>query len=117
MWVVLKSNWFVGGRRIRRGTPPSKPVEIPDKLEGKLPSTAKKLSNEEVAELGLAPGRGNEAPEPVAKVEMPVPDADHPTTFTEMAKHEPIDPIQAARDAAVRAEAAAKNKRKSKAKR
>lgn len=40
MWVILRANWFVGGRRIRRGNPPSTPVEVPDEYRDMLPRGA-----------------------------------------------------------------------------
>lgn len=40
MWVILRANWFVGGRRIRRGNPPSTPVEVPDEYRDILPKGA-----------------------------------------------------------------------------
>ncbi len=40
MKVILRANWFVEGRRIRRGAPPSQPVEVPDHLRSRLPKGA-----------------------------------------------------------------------------
>lgn len=40
MLVILEGNWFVGGRRIRKG-PGQTPVEIPDELYDQLPKSAK----------------------------------------------------------------------------
>ena len=48
MLVVLKGNWFIEGRRIRRGNPPSQPVEVPDHLRSKLPSDARVVEEGEV---------------------------------------------------------------------
>ncbi len=41
MQVILRANWFVEGRRIRCGVPPSRPVEVPDHLREKLPTGAR----------------------------------------------------------------------------
>ena len=49
MLVVLKTNWFVEGRRIRRGAPPSQPVEVADHLRNQLPSDARVVEEDEVA--------------------------------------------------------------------
>ena len=49
MLVVLKTNWFVEGRRIRRGAPPSQPVEVADHLRNQLPSDARVVEEGEVA--------------------------------------------------------------------
>ena len=49
MLVVLKANWFVEGRRIRCGVPPSQPVEVADRLRSRLPSSARVVEEGEVA--------------------------------------------------------------------
>ena len=55
MLVVLKANWFVDGYRIRRGNPPSQPVEVADHLRSKLPSSARIVEEGEVPKV-LEPG-------------------------------------------------------------
>ena len=46
MLVILRANWFVEGHRIRRGSPPSQPVEVPDHLRDILPPGARIVEDE-----------------------------------------------------------------------
>ena len=41
MFVILRDNWFVEGRRIKRSPSKHTPIEIPDRLEDRLPKSAK----------------------------------------------------------------------------
>ena len=55
MKVILRANWFVEGRRIRRGNPPSQPVEVPDHLRDKLPTGARIVEEGETVEAPKGP--------------------------------------------------------------
>ena len=46
MKVVLRANWFVGGAMIKRGEPPSVPVEVPDQYRDCLPTGAKIVADD-----------------------------------------------------------------------
>ena len=58
MRVILKDNWFVEGRRIRRSPNKQTAIDIPDRLRDRLPKSAKIVDDDYVApgpDAGAAP--------------------------------------------------------------
>lgn len=103
-WARLKATWFCpGGYRIRRGEPPSTPVEVPDEMVPQLPKSAELVADskgtpisDEARDrlLGLNLPVERKAGAPVAK---PSPGEDGgPMTYKEVLAQEP-DPLAKAR--------------------
>jgi hypothetical protein len=107
MWVKLKTNWFVDGHRIRRGEPPGTPVLIDDKYRDKLPSSAVVVDEPEKAPeppVEETPGDVAQAAfKAAAPPDFTIPSMDHPTTLSEMAKAEALDPAREAENAKAKA--------------
>ncbi len=112
MLVRLRANWFVNGRRIRRGNPPRVPVEVPDELRDRLPAGAEIVED---AKPELSP---DAKPEDVPKsptpteafkdgvgVEVSQPGPDNEMSLSEMQRAaKRVDPIQAAQNASAEAD-------------
>lgn len=114
MKVILKANWFVEGRRIRRSLSARDPVEVPDELRDKLPKSAVIIEPDEPApepEAEPEPENASEVMKAAAKAGDGEREVSEPTTFSEMAARRSDDAIHKAREVLAQEPPKAKGRR------